>query len=63
MPKRARITAFALLSSVALLTSACTGQSSSGADDDASKETTINFWHAWSADSEVKAVKTLVAGF
>ncbi|MCW8380043.1 ABC transporter substrate-binding protein [Streptomyces justiciae] len=63
MPKRVRITAFALLSSVALLTSACTGQSSSGADDDASKETTINFWHAWSADSEVKAVKTLVAGF
>ncbi|MFF5492266.1 ABC transporter substrate-binding protein [Streptomyces aquilus] len=63
MPNRARTTAFALLSSIALLTTACTGQSSSGADDDASKETTINFWHAWSADSEVKAVKTLVAGF
>ncbi|MFC8344639.1 ABC transporter substrate-binding protein [Streptomyces sp. NPDC057280] len=63
MPNRARTTAFALLSSVALLTTACTGQSNSGADDDASKETTINFWHAWSADSEVTAVKTLVAGF
>ncbi|PWI18369.1 ABC transporter substrate-binding protein [Streptomyces sp. Act143] len=63
MPKRARITASALLSSVALLATACTGQSSSGADDDASAETTINFWHAWSADSEVKAVKSLVAGF
>ncbi|MFI8532786.1 ABC transporter substrate-binding protein [Streptomyces aquilus] len=63
MPNRARTAAFALLSSVALLTTACTGQSSSGADDDASKETTINFWHAWSADSEVKAVKALVAGF
>jgi multiple sugar transport system substrate-binding protein len=49
--------------SAVLVTTACTGQSSSGADDDASKQTTINFWHAWSADSEVKAVKTLVAGF
>ncbi|WP_405644322.1 ABC transporter substrate-binding protein [Streptomyces sp. NBC_00019] len=64
MPKRARITAFALIASVALLTtSACTGQSSSGADDDASKETTLNFWHAWSAPAEVKAVKSLIAGF
>ncbi|MEU5315680.1 ABC transporter substrate-binding protein [Streptomyces sp. NPDC021056] len=64
MPKRARITAFALIASAALLTtSACTGQSSSGADDDASKETTLNFWHAWSAPAEVKAVKSLIAGF
>ncbi|MEV7884588.1 ABC transporter substrate-binding protein [Streptomyces sp. NPDC002817] len=64
MPKRARITAFALIASVALLTtSACTGQSSSGADDDASKQTTLNFWHAWSAPAEVKAVKSLIAGF
>ncbi|MFM9662731.1 extracellular solute-binding protein, partial [Streptomyces scabiei] len=29
----------------------------------ASKETTLTFWHAWSAPSEVKAVKDLVAGF
>ncbi|MBV2357510.1 ABC transporter substrate-binding protein, partial [Streptomyces sp. J2-1] len=42
---------------------ACTGQASSGATDDASKETTINFWHAWSAPNEVKAVRSLVAGF
>ncbi|WP_406157541.1 ABC transporter substrate-binding protein [Streptomyces sp. NBC_00882] len=63
IPSVARNAAFALTVSVVLVTTACTGQSSSGAEDDASKETTINFWHAWSADSEVKAVKTLVAGF
>jgi multiple sugar transport system substrate-binding protein len=67
MPRAARAvrkTAFALSVSVVLLAaSACTGQSSSGADDDASKETTINFWHAWSAPAEVTAVKQLVAGF
>ena len=65
MPSAARKTAFALTaltSSLALLT-ACTGQSSSGATDDASANTTINFWHAWSAPSEVKAVNALIAGF
>ncbi|MED7827719.1 ABC transporter substrate-binding protein [Streptomyces chiangmaiensis] len=63
MPKVIRKTAFALTASLALLTTACTGQSSSGANDDASKDTTINFWHAWSAPSETKAVKDLIAGF
>lgn len=63
IPSAARKAAFALTVSAVLVTSACTGQSSSGADDDASKETTINFWHAWSADSEVAGVKALVAGF
>ncbi|MDH6551226.1 multiple sugar transport system substrate-binding protein [Streptomyces sp. SAI-133] len=63
VPSAARKAAFALTVSAVLVTTACTGQSSSGADDDASKETTVNFWHAWSADSEVKAVKSLVAGF
>ncbi|MET8284133.1 ABC transporter substrate-binding protein [Streptomyces sp. NPDC048448] len=56
-------TALAASASLALLTSACTGQSDSSANDDASKETTINFWHAWSAPGEVQGVKTLVAGF
>ncbi|MFJ5529080.1 ABC transporter substrate-binding protein [Streptomyces sp. NPDC093261] len=63
MPEVIRKTAFALTASLALLTTACTGQSSSGANDDASKETTINFWHAWSAPSETKAVTALVARF
>ncbi|WP_030314451.1 ABC transporter substrate-binding protein [Streptomyces sp. NRRL B-3229] len=62
-PSSARKAAFALTVSAVLVTTACTGQASSGADDDASKETTINFWHAWSADSEVAGVKALVAGF
>ncbi|MFD8369685.1 ABC transporter substrate-binding protein [Streptomyces sp. NPDC059688] len=63
LPSLARKTAFALTVSLALLTTACTGQSGSGATDDASKDTTINFWHAWSAPNEVKAVDSLVAGF
>ena len=63
IPEVIRRTAFALTASVALLTTACTGQSSSGANDDASKETTVNFWHAWSAPSETKAVNALIAGF
>ncbi|MFG2936199.1 ABC transporter substrate-binding protein [Streptomyces sp. NPDC048282] len=65
-PSAARKTAFALTvltSSLALLTTACTGQSSSGASDDAAANTTINFWHAWSAPNEVKAVNALIAGF
>ncbi|MEU8689587.1 ABC transporter substrate-binding protein [Streptomyces sp. NPDC048665] len=63
IPCAARKAAFAAIASLALLTTACTGQSGSGATDDASKDTTINFWHAWSAPNEVKAVRTLIAGF
>ncbi|GAA3126534.1 ABC transporter substrate-binding protein [Streptomyces rameus] len=63
IPPIARKTAFALTASLALLTTACTGQSGSAASDDPSKDTTINFWHAWSAPNEVKAVTSLVAGF
>jgi multiple sugar transport system substrate-binding protein len=55
--------ALAASASLALLATACTGQSASGTSDDASKETTLNFWHAWSAPAEVKAVKSLVTGF
>lgn len=63
IPRVARKAAFVLTASAVLLTAACTGQSDAGATDDPSKETTINFWHAWSAPNEVKAVKSLVAGF
>ncbi|POX53577.1 ABC transporter substrate-binding protein [Streptomyces sp. Ru71] len=63
IPSLARKAAFALTASLALLATACTGQSGSGASDDPSKETTITFWHAWSAPNEVKAVNELVAGF
>lgn len=63
MPSVARKAAFAVTASLALLTTACTGQTNAGATDDASKDTTVNFWHAWSAPNEVKAVRSLVAGF
>ncbi|MFF3329492.1 ABC transporter substrate-binding protein [Streptomyces sp. NPDC002888] len=65
MPGMSRKAALALAAtaSLTLLATACTGQSESAASDDASKETTLNFWHAWSAPGEVKAVKALVAGF
>lgn len=65
MPGTSRKAAVALAASasIALLATACTGQSSTGAGDDASKDTTINFWHAWSAPNEVAGVKALVAGF
>ncbi|MFF0787931.1 ABC transporter substrate-binding protein [Streptomyces spiralis] len=62
-PSAARKAAFALTASLALLATACTGQANSDANDDASKDTTINFWHAWSAPNEVKAVRSLIAGF
>ncbi|MFF9123245.1 ABC transporter substrate-binding protein [Streptomyces sp. NPDC014889] len=65
MPEVSRKTALALAASaaMALLATACTGQPSAGANDDASKDTTINFWHAWSDPREVKAVTTLIDGF
>ncbi|WP_186785617.1 ABC transporter substrate-binding protein [Streptomyces misionensis] len=53
----------ALTASVVLLGAACTGQSGAGATDDPTKDTTITFWHAWSAPNEVRAVESLVAGF
>lgn len=48
MPGTSRKATFALVASasIALLATACTGQSDAGASDDASKETTLNFWHA-----------------
>ncbi|MEW2295663.1 ABC transporter substrate-binding protein [Streptomyces sp. NPDC006743] len=65
MPEVSRKAALALAAcaSIALFATACTGQPDSGANDDASKDTTINFWHAWSAPNEVKAVQSLIDGF
>ncbi|MFE6407808.1 ABC transporter substrate-binding protein [Streptomyces sp. NPDC057837] len=62
MSRRAAVV-LAASASLALLATACTGQADSGASDDASKETTLTFWHAWSGPSEVRAVEDLVAGF
>nr|BFD84812.1 ABC transporter substrate-binding protein [Streptomyces sp. Xyl84] len=65
MPEVSRKAALALAASasIALFATACTGQPDAGANDDASKDTTINFWHAWSAPNEVKAVQSLIDGF
>lgn len=61
--RRTTAAALAVAASMSLFAAACTGQSGGGATDDASKETTITFWHGWSAPEEVKAIKADVAGF
>ncbi|MER5882555.1 ABC transporter substrate-binding protein [Streptomyces sp. NPDC001941] len=65
MPARTRRAAAALAAtaSIALFASACTGQSDAGATDDPDAQTTITFWHGWSADSEKKAVDDNVKRF
>ncbi|MET8676318.1 ABC transporter substrate-binding protein [Streptomyces sp. NPDC004647] len=55
--------ALAAASAISLLATACTGQNSGAANDDPSKETTITFWHGWSAPGEVKAIEANVAAF
>lgn len=63
MPRIHRVAAAAALTSIALIVSACTGSTSGGANDDPTKETTITFWHGWSAPTEVKAINANVAAF
>ncbi|MFI0896823.1 ABC transporter substrate-binding protein [Streptomyces sp. NPDC020983] len=55
--------AVAAIAATALLASACTGQSTTSADDDATKDVTITFWHGWTAPSELKAINDNVARF
>lgn len=55
--------ALAATASLTLVATACTGQSGSGATDDPNAETTITFWHGWSAPAEVKAVQANVDRF
>ncbi|NUS51680.1 MAG: ABC transporter substrate-binding protein [Nocardioidaceae bacterium] len=45
------------------LASACTGSTSGGANDDPNAETTITFWHGWSAPSEIKAIQGNIDAF
>lgn len=62
---RKAILALAATASLTLLT-ACTGQADSpadGATDDPDAETTLTFWHGWSAPAEVKAVQATVDRF
>ncbi len=55
--------AVAASAAITLLASACTGQNSSGATDDAAKDVTITFWHGWTAPNELKAINDNVARF
>ncbi|MFJ8308262.1 MULTISPECIES: ABC transporter substrate-binding protein [unclassified Streptomyces] len=61
--RRKSAAALAATASIALFASACTGQSNTSAKDDASKDTTITFWHGWSAPNEVKAIQADVDAF
>src|SRR5262245_40869858 len=59
-----RRTGAALAAVAALaLASACTGSTSGGANDDPNAETTITFWHGWSAPSEIKAIQGNIDAF
>ena len=55
--------AVAASAAITLLASACTGQNSSGATDNAAKDVTITFWHGWTAPNELKAIDDNVARF
>lgn len=63
MPSFSRNASYILTASLVLLATACTGQSGTGATDDPNAETTITFWHGWSAPAEVKAVQENVDRF
>ncbi|MFD9359471.1 ABC transporter substrate-binding protein [Streptomyces sp. NPDC060031] len=64
MPRTRRLTAAATaLAAMSVLATACTGQSGSEAADDPDKDVTLNFWHGWSAPSEVKAIEDNIARF
>ncbi|MDH6623460.1 multiple sugar transport system substrate-binding protein [Streptomyces sp. LBL] len=63
MPKISRVCLAGAVTTLALTASACTGSSTSGANDDVSKPSTITFWHPWSAPNEVKAIEANVAAF
>ncbi|MFE9254641.1 ABC transporter substrate-binding protein [Streptomyces sp. NPDC006879] len=63
MPRIRRLAAPALALAISVLASACTGQSSGGAQDDAKQDVTLNFWHGWSAPGEVKAIQENVSRF
>jgi multiple sugar transport system substrate-binding protein len=55
--------ALAATAAITLLASACTGQNTTSANDDASKDVTITFWHGWTAPNELKAINDNVARF
>ncbi|MFB6562191.1 ABC transporter substrate-binding protein [Streptomyces sp. NPDC056400] len=64
MPRTGRLTtATAVLAAISALATACTGQGADTASDDPKADVTLNFWHGWSAPSEVKAIEENIARF
>ncbi|MGW6690092.1 ABC transporter substrate-binding protein [Streptomyces sp. NPDC054961] len=64
MPRFRRLTAAATaVAAISVLATACTGSASNTASDDPNKDVTLNFWHGWSAPSEVKAIEDSIARF
>lgn len=60
MPRNRRLAAAGVTAAaISLLASACTGQSKSGATDDASKDTTITFWHGWNSPTRSRRSRTM----
>ncbi|MCM2391991.1 ABC transporter substrate-binding protein [Streptomyces albipurpureus] len=53
----------AATAAIALLATACTGSAENEAEDDPKANTTLTFWHGWSAPSEVKAIQENVKRF
>ncbi|MEU5399179.1 ABC transporter substrate-binding protein [Streptomyces sp. NPDC005963] len=60
---RKAATTVAATAVIALMASACTGSSEGETQDDPKANTTLTFWHGWSAPSEVKAVQENVKRF
>lgn len=64
MPRVHRVaTAAAAITVTALLGSGCTGNTAGSAKDDVTQDTTITFWHGYSAPSEVKAIQANITAF
>ncbi|WP_328298678.1 ABC transporter substrate-binding protein [Streptomyces sp. NBC_00435] len=64
MPRTRRLTAAAVaVAALSVLATACTGSASNTASDDPNKDVTLNFWHGWSAPSEIKAIEDNIARF
>jgi multiple sugar transport system substrate-binding protein len=53
----------AAAAALTLTASACTGSQAGGATDNPSANTTITFWHGWSAPSEVQAIQATIDAF
>lgn len=64
MPGTRRLTlAATVVAAISVLATACAGSTSNTASDDPNKDVTLNFWHGWSAPSEIKAIEDNIARF